>query len=332
MKKSIFILMIIIILCFSFYGYYELIKQNGGLTGLTIGDSKDIKIIYEQNSAPSVYFTTEENITPIFVSMLNDAEDIKCALYEASEPTVVSALKQNNALVAVENDNYHGEFHTGNSSGEMHNKFCSLDNETVFTGSTNLNKEGIYNNDNNFLIIHSKYIAKNYLDEFNEIYNDRFATGEKIKFPMIILNNETIIQNYFCPEDECQKHVLETLETANFSIIFMTFSFTDKKIADKLIEKKNKSVDVIGIFEKQRYNIKSEVYKYLNESGVNIIPDKNKYIMHHKVFIIDNETVITGSYNPTGSGNKYNDENIIIIKDKTIAKRYIDEFLRLINK
>ena len=57
--------------------------------------------------------------------------------------------------------------------------------------------------------------------------------------------------------------------------------------------------------------------------------DTNKYKMHHKVFIIDNETVVTGSFNPTASAENKNDENIIIIKDKNIAGSFLKEFDRL---
>ena len=51
--------------------------------------------------------------------------------------------------------------------------------------------------------------------------------------------------------------------------------------------------------------------------------------MHHKVFIIDNKTVITGSYNPTANGNKNNDENMIIIHDKGIANKFLEEFNKI---
>ena len=57
--------------------------------------------------------------------------------------------------------------------------------------------------------------------------------------------------------------------------------------------------------------------------------DTNKYKMHHKVFIIDNETVVTGSFNPTASAENKNDENIIIIKDRMIAGSFLKEFGRL---
>ena len=48
--------------------------------------------------------------------------------------------------------------------------------------------------------------------------------------------------------------------------------------------------------------------------------------MHHKVFIIDEKTVVTGSFNPTAGGDTRNDENVLVIEDVAIAKRFMDEY------
>jgi phosphatidylserine/phosphatidylglycerophosphate/cardiolipin synthase-like enzyme len=47
------------------------------------------------------------------------------------------------------------------------------------------------------------------------------------------------------------------------------------------------------------------------------------------VFIIDNSTVVSGSYNPTSAGTSRNDENIIIIHDKRVAEKFVAEFERV---
>ncbi len=51
--------------------------------------------------------------------------------------------------------------------------------------------------------------------------------------------------------------------------------------------------------------------------------------MHHKVVIIDEEIVITGSYNFSRSAEERNDENIIIIYNAEIAQEFIKEFQRV---
>jgi phosphatidylserine/phosphatidylglycerophosphate/cardiolipin synthase-like enzyme len=51
--------------------------------------------------------------------------------------------------------------------------------------------------------------------------------------------------------------------------------------------------------------------------------------MHNKVIVIDERTVITGSYNFTGSAEKDNDENLVIVDDPNLARAYLDEFQRV---
>ncbi|HLC88790.1 MAG TPA: phospholipase D-like domain-containing protein, partial [Candidatus Nanoarchaeia archaeon] len=67
-------------------------------------------------------------------------------------------------------------------------------------------------------------------------------------------------------------------------------------------------------------------FSRLEYQDIDVVKDGNKNNMHHKVFIIDNETVITGSFNPTEGGDERNDENILIIKNKNIAQRFIEEY------
>ncbi len=50
--------------------------------------------------------------------------------------------------------------------------------------------------------------------------------------------------------------------------------------------------------------------------------------MHHKVFLIDDDTVVTGSANFSASGTQSNDENMLIIEDKALAAAYAAEFAR----
>jgi len=51
--------------------------------------------------------------------------------------------------------------------------------------------------------------------------------------------------------------------------------------------------------------------------------------MHNKVFIIDNKTTITGSYNPTSAGTNKNDENMLVIHDEKISDQFLEEFKRI---
>jgi phosphatidylserine/phosphatidylglycerophosphate/cardiolipin synthase-like enzyme len=51
--------------------------------------------------------------------------------------------------------------------------------------------------------------------------------------------------------------------------------------------------------------------------------------MHHKVIIIDDQIVITGSYNFSKSAKTRNDENTLVIHSPEIAGLYREEFERV---
>ena len=158
------------------------------------------------------------------------------------------------------------------------------------------------------------------------MWGGKFGEGSTVRYPVIYLNNHEI-ENYFCPEDGCAEQIISEIRNAEKSIYFMAFSFTNEDIADAILF--NDKADIKGLFEKRGSGSEYSQYNRLKDFGLPVKVDTNPYTMHHKVFIIDNRTVITGSMNPTGSGNRKNDENILIIHDKSIAEKYVEEFISL---
>ena len=51
--------------------------------------------------------------------------------------------------------------------------------------------------------------------------------------------------------------------------------------------------------------------------------DAKHAIAHNKVMVIDGLVLITGSFNFTPSAEKRNAENLLIIRDKELAGKYI---------
>ena len=192
----------------------------------------------------------------------------------------------------------------------------------------NPTENGAHKNNNNLLIFYSNYLAINYEQEFQELWNGNFGEGSKVTYPILYLNNIEI-ENYFCPEDNCADKIINQINKAEKSIHFMAFSFTHDGIGDALLF--NEKAEIKGIVENRGAESKYGQFRRLKDFGINVKKDKNPNTMHHKVFIIDEKTVITGSMNPTASGNNKNDENMIIIHNPNIAKKFIEEFENLFN-
>lgn len=60
-------------------------------------------------------------------------------------------------------------------SAFMHNKFWIFDGRIVWTGSTNITKNGIYDQNNNVIVIRSPELAAIYEREFDEMWNGQFG-------------------------------------------------------------------------------------------------------------------------------------------------------------
>jgi len=295
---------------------------------------KGPKIVREDERNVEVYFCPQDQCREKLVDFLGSAEEsIHCALYDLDLEEVKDVLSRDDIDVKlvtdIDNLDYSKELNPITNPGYqlMHNKFCVIDGKKFFTGSFNPTERGNFYNNNNMLIIESEYLSQNYEDEFEELYGETFSGGEEVRYPIVYLGDSKF-ENYFCPEDDCSSNVIDILSNAEKEIYFMTFSFTDNDIGNMLIRNFDDGVKVKGIFESSGLSDYSE-YSRLKDAGIEVKLDSNKYKLHHKVFIIDNETVITGSYNPTVSGDEKNDENFLIIDDKDIAQEFLEEFDRL---
>jgi phosphatidylserine/phosphatidylglycerophosphate/cardiolipin synthase-like enzyme len=69
-----------------------------------------------------------------------------------------------------------------------------------------------------------------------------------------------------------------------------------------------------------------------NQIEVKRISAPKNGIMHNKVAVFDTKTALTGSYNWTGSAERYNYENAVILDDQQAVFDYKQEFENLWGK
>jgi phosphatidylserine/phosphatidylglycerophosphate/cardiolipin synthase-like enzyme len=215
-------------------------------------------------------------------------------------------------------------------SALMHNKFMILDSTVVWTGSWNYSINDTYRNNNNAVALRSQKVIQDYQTEFNEMFVDHeFGPTSSENTPNISFTQNGIpIQVYYASEDPVLTALLATVGRANKSIRFMNFSFTDFDVAKAIIDRAQAGVTAQGIFETTGSQTEASELRTLFCAGISARQDGNKYILHHKVFIVDDTTVVTGSFNISSNATRSNDENLIVISDPDLAAQYIAEFNR----
>ncbi len=297
----------------------------------TIGCKPKSQSLPQENGTIEIMFSKTDDCLGRLEQILNGSISIEAALYDLDIADLITILKAKNADVLIDEDNYFGYGTKMTGEGLMHDKFWLAyypDGKSyVVTGSINPTMNDFFKNDNNMVIISSKYLEQNYAAEFKELKNNE--RHQPTRYQQIIFNNH-LLENYFCPDDQCEGKVLVALKKTRSSIDFMTFSFTSDPIGDYLIAQKN-NLDIRGIFDESQYKSQKQYSEYgkMLSQNMDVKLDGNPYKLHHKVFIIDRETVILGSYNPTGAGTNKNDENILIIHDPDIAALFLHEFERV---
>ncbi len=216
-------------------------------------------------------------------------------------------------------------------SALMHNKFVIIDNEIVWTGSLNFTDNGSYCNANNVVRMISPQLAANYTTEMDEMVNERaFGPTSPANTPHEqVMIDAIAVENYFAPEKEVAPIIANYVAAADEEILFMAYSFTEETIGEALLEQARSGTIVQGVFETTGSETAYSYFSQLDDlraPNVTVRQDGSSSVMHHKVFILDRETVIFGSFNFTNSANDENDENIVIVKDPALAAQFAAEF------
>ncbi len=220
----------------------------------------------------------------------------------------------------------------GDSDSYMHHKFIVIDEQYVWTGSYNITYNGAYRNKNNVIFIDSVPLAYNFTQEFRELFRQmrvEKSSGASVVHPKVTLSDGTQIFTYFSPENDIASSLLREIGSAKKSIHFMAFSFTQDALGSAMRDRFESGIDVQGVFEERQVSRYSE-YEPMKAAGMSVVQDRNRGTMHHKVIVIDEKTVITGSYNFSKNAEERNSENLLIIKgNPDIAEAYLTEFNRV---
>ena len=143
----------------------------------------------------------------------------------------------------------------------------------------------------------------------------------------VALNN-TATQVYFSPNGGCTNAIVGEISKAKTEILVQAYSFTSKEIAKALVDAHKRGVHTEIILDRSNRSQKYSAADFTFNMGIPTFIDAEHPIAHNKIMVIDKETVITGSFNFTKAAEEKNAENLLILKNKELAKHYIDNWNR----
>lgn len=365
LQGPVAILIIGLILLFAFAGIDPLGLFSAGETPPLEGSEPPplVETVPASSSWWEVYFTDparindptrlEGSLAEVLIGYIEQAtQSIHIAAFEFNLTPVAEALvraRQRGVEVLWVTDDEHGleadeeeghgqfaqlqaagiEVRDDGRSALMHNKFWIFDGQVVWTGSTNITQNGMFRNNNNVIVIRSSRVAAIFEREFQEMWAGEFGPSSSSTLGQQTATIDGVpVQVLFAAEDEAITRLIDLIEAAQRSIHFMAFSFTHDALGAAMMARAEAGVTVSGIFETRGSETEFSELGALFCAGYPVRQDGNPGTFHHKVIVIDGQTVVTGSLNFSDNANDSNDENVVILSDAAVAGLYLQEFER----
>jgi phosphatidylserine/phosphatidylglycerophosphate/cardiolipin synthase-like enzyme len=122
-------------------------------------------------------------------------------------------------------------------------------------------------------------------------------------------------------------------QQAKHYIYVSVYGLTYPRAVEALVAAKKRGVDVRMLTDQERtQEVKQHsALRTLRLAGIPIRVNQHDGLMHLKQVVIDDEINTSGSMNHTTSGNRYNDERMDIITDRTTSVRAREQFLSMWN-
>ena len=236
----------------------------------------------------------------------------------------------------------------------FHQKFIVRDfddDAQLLTGSTNFTPTGTHKNLNHIAVFDHKYVAREYMEEFEEIWSGTF--GEKRnrheRHPSQPRVSGVSMRINFAPDHMPEMEIMKQMLKAKERIDFAIFTFAQSSgIDDTMIALSRAGLSVRGIADSRQGNQDWAASRPLHENGVDFFLAKKNSSefgkLHHKLMVIDEQVLIIGSFNYTNPATMVNDENIIVIGDleetrpesienqKKLGAYALDEINRIISR
>lgn len=220
-------------------------------------------------------------------------------------------------------------------------------------------------NANSLLAIYSPTLAQHFQTEFNHLWGDgpggqpdsRFGLQKPHRPAALVSTPGSVIEVQFSPTSRTRPWaesvnglIAKTLGQATQSIRLALFVFSEQLITDQLQPLAQRGVTIEALIDP------GFVYRSYSEGldmlGITLpdhrckLDDNNRPWstpittvgtpdlaegdkLHHKFAVLDHSIVMVGSQNWSQAANTTNDENLLVIRNATVAAHYEREFARL---
>jgi phosphatidylserine/phosphatidylglycerophosphate/cardiolipin synthase-like enzyme len=157
--------------------------------------------------------------------------------------------------------------------------------------------------------------------------------------PYNLMCNDCVKNVYFSPNDDIRSVLLYLIEQETQYIHIAMFNFTEKKLAQALVDAQLRGVKVEVVVDQSNMYSPYGKLSILHQGQVKVfVYNTNRKsrssLMHNKFALFGNNIIgksliCTGSFNFTRAAYSSNEENILVLDDTILVTKYADKFEQL---
>lgn len=138
-----------------------------------------------------------------------------------------------------------------------------------------------------------------------------------------------LVEAYFSPYEDIEGLVADKLKGAGGSIHCSLYGITNSRITNVLIDRVSRGVDIKLCLDKTQSSGKHSTHKELRDAGVEVVIKKSGVLEHNKFCVIDNKTVVMGSYNFSGNAQKQDNSIVVMSGCNPSTEKFNKAFMRI---
>jgi len=146
---------------------------------------------------------------------------------------------------------------------------------------------------------------------------------------------------YFSSSERLAEKLITLIDEEQKSLKVAIYAMTHMGIANAIVRARQRGVAVEVLVDPFSVKQKSSIHRLLEHqiplfvwdkslaAGEDVSKGKQRALMHDKFCVFGGKLVWTGSFNFTHDANKHHQENVVTIKSRGVAQKYLQHFAEM---
>ncbi len=136
-------------------------------------------------------------------------------------------------------------------------------------------------------------------------------------------------RSWFAPWDPLAQVLASIFDGTRRSLDAAIYTLTDDRVREAMLRAHHRGVAIRIIADDEKADDTGSDIHALRRAGVSVLLDASPGLFHHKFALLDDRSLVTGSYNWTRTGSEENQENLLHTWDRELVARYARAFQRM---